>query len=366
MKGVLVPLWLSLLLVWATIGQAQDPTVPANNEPLVVATYECPPFVIREPDGQWSGLSILLWEAVAAELIQPFEYRELPLEDLLEAAANRVVDVGVACVSITPEREEFVDFSHSIYETHMAIAVAESSIWTTIGNLLTDRETLFWMGMLVLVASLVGGVFYLLEHRINPKLYSRKTVAGKIVEGFILGLLFITRGPVNYYEFQTLAGRVLTVMLAVATTLFVASFTAILASAFTLDRLKSNITGPADLKGNRVGVKAAATSERYLDRMGIGYRTYDTVSEMLDALEAGTLDAVVADDPVLRYEIRSGKTGGRYTRLTVLPYQFERQNYALVLNEDPEFLEGVDRALLEVRDSDVWDEYVGRYLGTSQ
>jgi polar amino acid transport system substrate-binding protein len=248
----------------------------------------------------------------------------------------------------------------------MAIAVAEEPIWSTIGNLLTDRDTLFWLGVLMLVASLVGGVYYLLEHRINPKLYSRKTTLGRMVEGFILGLLFITRGPVNYYEFQTLAGRVLTVMLAVATTLFVASFTAILASAFTLDRLRSNITGPSDLNGVRVGVKAAATSERYLDRLGIGYRTYETVPEMLDALEAGRLDAVVADDPVLRYEIRSGATEGRYTDLTVLPYQFERQNYALVLSEDPEFLEDVDRALLQVRDSDQWDENVGRYLGTLQ
>ena len=51
------------------------------------------------------------------------------------------------------------------------------------------------------------------------------------MEGFILGLLFITRGPVNYYEFQTLTGRVLTVLLAVFTTLFVASITAILASS---------------------------------------------------------------------------------------------------------------------------------------
>jgi polar amino acid transport system substrate-binding protein len=285
---------------------------------------------------------------------------------MLAAAEAGRIDIGVSCVSITAEREARVDFSHSFYETHLAIAVRDQSLWARIGNFVTDSETLYWLGVLVVLASLVGGIFYLLEHRINPKLYSRESRSGRLVEGFILGLLFITRGPVNYYEFQTLAGRVLTVLLAVATTIFVASFTAILASAFTLERLRSNITGPADLSGLRVGVKGTATSQRYLDRLGVGYRTYATVPAMLDALDAGGLDAVVADDPVLRYEIRRGEQAGTYADLTVLPYQFERQNYGLVLSEDPAFHEDVDRALLQVRDSEFWTERLGRYLGTSR
>ena len=117
----------------------------------------------------------------------------------------------------------------------------------------------------------------------------------------------------------------MTVLLAIATTVFVASFTAALASAFTLDRLRSDITGPADLSGLNVGVKTASTSGEYLDRLGIGYRTFETVTELLQELESGNLDAVVADDPVLRFEIKAGKEWGHFETLNVLPYQFERQ-----------------------------------------
>jgi polar amino acid transport system substrate-binding protein len=356
-----------LALAAATSASAQGAPEGAGEEAaaLRVATYECPPFAYRDEAGGWGGLGIELWEEVADRLDLSFAFEELQLADMLSAAEAGRIDIGVSCVSITTEREERVDFSHAIYQTHLAIAVRENSVWRAIANVLTDRETLYILGIVVAVASVVGGIYYLLEHRINPKLYSRKTLAGKLVEGFVLGLLFITRGPFNYYEFQTLTGRVMTVLLAVATTIFVASFTAVLASAFTVDRLRSDVTGPADLPGLAVGVKADATSGRYLDGLGIGYAAFDTVREMLDALEAGTLDAVVADDPVLRYEIKLGQEAGRYEPLTVLPYQFERQSYGLVMREDPEFLEEMDRTLLAVREGDVWAERVGRYLGVA-
>ena len=357
--------FLTALLLLASPSTAQDAVTPTNSEPLRVATYECPPFAIREGEG-WTGLGIIFWEQMAQRLERSFTYVEMPLDDLLNAAEQGQIDIGVSCISITQEREERVDFSHALYETHLAIAVKEGSIWITIGNFMTDPETLFWLGVLFLTAGLVGGVFYLLENRINPKLYTRQTTSGKMVEAFVMGLLFITRGPFNYYEFKTLSGRVLTVLLAVTTTLFVASFTAILASTFTMERLRSNITGPNDLTGLRVGVKSATTAEPALDTLGVGYTTFETVPEMLDALSRGQLDAVVADDPVLRYQIRNGSDEGRYRDLIVLPYQFNRQNYGLVLSEDLTILEDLDRAALAVKASGVWAERIGRYLGMTR
>ena len=286
---------------------AQSPAPGA----LTVATYECPPFVMRDAAGAYDGIAIHLLEEVAADLGLDYRLVESSLPQLLEDATTGQIDAGISCVSITADREARMDFSHSFYETHLAIAVKEAGLLSILRNFVTNRETLFWLGIVLLLASVVGGLFYALEHRINPKLYSRKTRSGRIIEGFILGLLFITRGPVNYYEFQTLTGRVLTVLLAVGTTLFIASFTAVLASAFTIDRLRSNITGPADLARVQVAVKEGSTAGVYLDTLGIGYRAVPTVPEMLGLLAAGQVDAVVADDPVLRYLIKQSQERGR-------------------------------------------------------
>lgn len=87
---------------------------------------------------------------------------------------------------------------------------------------------------------------------------------------------------------------------------------------------------------------------------------------MLDELVQGRLDAVVADDPVLRYEIKSGIETGQHRDLFVLPNQFNRQNYGLVLSENLTILEEVDRAALAVKASGVWAERIGRYLGMTR
>ena len=354
------------LLVALAVALALSPTSAAGEaQPLTVGIYDCPPFAIRGEAGDFTGLSVFLWEKIAVALGRDFEIVERDLQALLEATGAGEIDVGVSCLSITPQREQQVDFSHSFYETHLAIAVRHPEPLQAVMAALTNRDVLLVIGGVLAAASLVGGIYYMLEHRLNPKLYSRETRAGRIVEGFILGLLFITKGPVNYYEFKTLAGRVLTVLLAVATTVFIASFTAIMASAFTVDRLRSDIRGPNDLSRVSVGVKEATTSEAFLLDRAIPRRGFVETADALQARAQGEIDAVVGDDPVLRYEIRQGRKAGRFERIEVLPHQFERQNYGLVLPDNSPLVEAVNRALLDTRESPQWRRALELYLGVA-
>jgi hypothetical protein len=45
----------------------------------------------------------------------------------------------------------------------------------------------------------------------------------KMTEAFLLGLLFVTKGPFQYFHLKTLTGRVLTVFMAIVSTLVIAS-----------------------------------------------------------------------------------------------------------------------------------------------
>jgi polar amino acid transport system substrate-binding protein len=357
-----------LLVCAASAATAQTPATgapqtPDIGTPLRIGIYECPPFVIREDDGAFSGVSIHLWQGIAEQLALAFQYVESDLPGLLDGVASGEFDAAISCVSITPEREEFIDFSHSFYETHLSIAVREQGIGERLAGFLGNRQALIILGAVFGLAGLVGGLFYLIERGSNKKLYSRPTLAGRMTEAFIMGLLFITRGPVNYYEFHTLAGRVLTVLLAVFTTLFLASFTAILASSFTIDRLNSRIGGPEDLESVTVGAKASSTSSAYLEARGIVYRAFDDHDAILAALESGLIDAAVGDDPILKYEIRQGQENGRFKALTVLPHVFDKQNYGILLPEGSQFVEDVNRRLLRVRDEDGWARLIAQLFG---
>ena len=83
----------------------------------------------------------------------------------------------------------------------------------------------------------------------------------------------------------------------------IASITALLASAFTLDQMHSEITGPQDLSKIKVGVIEASTSFEYLQEQGINSRTFSDRQELLTTLDNGQVDAVVGDDVVLKYNI---------------------------------------------------------------
>ena len=219
------------------------------------------------------------------------------------------------------------------------------------------------MGIIVGVAALIGGILYLLEHNINDTLYSMKNKGGKIMEAFIAGLLFVTSGPIRYYQFKTLTARILTAFLAVGSTIMIASITALLASAFTINQMSSEIKGPQDLAKVRVGAMEASTSFEYLQEKGINSRTFSNREELLAALDDGRLDAVVSDDAILRYKIKEAQAKGRYESLSVLPFVFEKQNYAFALPDESPHMEKFNQALLSARDSPEWSVELVKYIG---
>lgn len=174
--------------------------------------------------------------------------------------------------------------------------------------------------------------------------------------------MFITKGPFNYYEFKTLTGRVITVLLAVFTTLFIASITAVLASSFTLGLIDSDIKSPNDLDNVITGAKQSSTSSNFLTNHSITHKTYPTVAAMLIALDKGEINAVVDDDAILRYQIKIAKSQGDYQQLHVLPYQFEKQNYGIVLGENSPYDEEINRVLLQFRKSNQWKKALTEYF----
>ena len=213
------------------------------------------------------------------------------------------------------------------------------------------------------VAALLGILFYLLENRDNPKLYTTTFGKGRGVEAFIVGLLFATRGPINYYEFRSLTARVIAALLAVGSTFLIAGITAVLASAFTLESLRSQVTGLQDLKNVRVGALDGSTSSLFLRKNGIIHQSMPDLETLIVSLDRGSLDAIVSDEAFLRYEIKNGQQRGLYKALAVLPYELESQNYGFALDKNSELQEMVNRALLTVRETPEWKSRVAEYLG---
>lgn len=333
---------------------------------LNVAVAECPPFVIFE-DGQYSGLAIYLWEQVGREMGLEWTYTEYQLGGLLEVIKStqhaELPDVGISCTSVTAEREELIDFSHSFHETYTAIAVRETTLWSAVTGFFASPRVLKTILIILGIAALIGAVFYLLEHRINKKLFSTTTGFGRVLEPVIIGLMFLTNGPIRFYRFKTLSARVLSTVLTLSSTFFIASITAVLASSFTLNAMQTDVRTLDDLRSLHVGALTASTSSAFLSANGIKHQTRPDLDTLVRDLDAGELDAIVSDAAFLQYRINRGKQQGKFKSLTVLPYELESQNYAFILVEESPLREGINRALLTVRMEPEWRDKQLEYLG---
>jgi polar amino acid transport system substrate-binding protein len=359
---------LVLLVATLTIASAAFPS--GNNEEksarLTVAVAECPPFVIFE-NGQYSGLAVFLWERVGNELGLSWDYTEYQLGSLLETITSKdpaeLPDVGVSCTSVTAEREEMIDFSHSFNETYTAIAVRQTTLWSAVTGFFASPQVLKAIFIVLGIAVLIGVIFYLLEHRINKKLFSSDSIVGRILETTIIGLMFVTSGPIRFYRFKTLTARALATVLTLSSTLLIAAVTAVLASSFTLNAMQTEVRTLDDLRSLQVGALSASTSSALLSSNGIVHQTRPDLDSLVRELDNGELDAIVSDAAFLRYRINKGKQLGQFKSLSVLPYELEAQNYAFILAEDSPLRERINRALLSVRAQRDWRQKMAEYLG---
>jgi polar amino acid transport system substrate-binding protein len=334
--------------------------------PLTVAVAECPPFVIFD-NGRYSGLAIFLWERVGSELGLSWNYAEYSLAGLLETTTREdrtgVPDVGVSCTSVTSEREKLIDFSHSFNETYTAIAVRQTTLWSAVTGFLASPQVLKAILIVLGIAVLIGAVFYLLEHRTNKKLFSSNSILGRIIEPTIIGLMFVSNGPIRFYRFKTLTARVLATILTLSSTFLIAAITAVLASSFTLSAMKTDVRTLDDLRNLQVGALSASTSSAFLSSNGIKHQTRANLDDLVIDLDDGKLDAIVSDAAFLQYRINLGKQQGQFKSLTVLPYELAAQNYAFILAEDSPLRESINRALLSARTQREWREKLAEHLG---
>lgn len=364
-RFLLIPILL-IACLYATIGRAWAQADENPGAPLTVGLAECPPFVMLE-GAQPYGLGVYLWEKVGTELGLDWKYTEFTLGELLHAIRSAdgagLPDVSISCTSVTAEREKYIDFSHSFHETYTAIAVRQTTLWEAIKGFFAHPRVFKALFVVLGLAVVIGLVFFLLEHRSNKKLFSHPTVLGRILEPLIIGLMFVSNGPIRYYRFKTLTARSLATILTLSSTFLIAAVTAILASSFTLDAMQTGVRSIEDLRNMQVGSLEASTSSALLDFHGIVHEVRPDLQSLVNDLDEGKLEAIVSDAAFLKFEINYGKRRGKFKALTVLPYKLEAQNYAFVLAENSALREPINRTLLSIRIREDWHDKIKHFLG---
>ena len=349
----IVALTMSLLAFVAAPATCQS----GQPRDLTIATKITPPFVVRDGD-RYTGLSMDLWQMLAAELDVRAKFVEMDLNGMLAAAESGEVDLALAAVTITSEREDRMDFSHPFLSSGLGIATRGQDrglVGTLLSNLFSI-ELLQALGALVFVLGISGVAMWLVERRANPEQFGGKGLSGP-GQGFWFSAVTMTTVGYGDKAPVTVPGRMIALVWMFASIVIISGYTASIASALTVDQLQSVVRGPEDLGKVRVGTLRGSAATTWLDEQGVRYTGFANVADAMQALERGDLEAVVYDAPILK-SLALGSD-----QLVVLPNQLRVEQYAIAMPRGSDLRKPLNRALIKVLQSEEWREARRRYLG---
>jgi ABC-type amino acid transport substrate-binding protein len=340
-----------------------QPSEAAQTEPaLRIGISPFSPFVIKTED-QPIGYSIDAWEALARELDINYEFVMCDgVADKLDRLKQGQIDIAIGGITITEEREQVFDFSHTVFHTGLDILIPnimEVSVLGFFTSLVTGKKMVFIGGLLIMIF-IAGHIIWLVERTSEKK---QTTFKHNYFPGVFEGMYWalITASTIGYGDKvpKRWVGRILAAVLILIFLPLFGYFIAELSSDLTIQQLQSNINGPNDLWGKQVAVVEGTTSEDYMRKMHVYISAYKKVEDAVQALELDLVDAVVYDAPNLLYYAK----GEGKDKFTVVGKIFEPQDYGIAVPQGSPLREKINRALLTLLESDELEGIQQKWFG---
>jgi polar amino acid transport system substrate-binding protein len=336
----------------------------ASSGPAIAQTATTSPTVLRvgvltgsqpcsdQQSGHWQGLAVELWSRLARREGLPYvlSSRSTPAA-LLAAVENSTLDVGVGCLTITPERVNAVRFSLPFQE--MGLGVMEERTQLEAGEAvirsLMSRDLLQLLATYLASIALVSSLLWQCEEHGSSaeqrKLGQRRTFA-KVFQILATGagtntIASTTRGQ-GLVLFSYLI-RIVTASLLVTT---------ITVKVVQQQPGLASLTKLADLAGRRVAARPGSVSEQVLRQINArnhGSRPPIRIVPLPEVIDAPTLlleqrvDAVLAEDQQLRFALQAQRD--RRLAITLQGLQPESQAFALAPDLNPTMVARINLGL---------------------
>ena len=355
-----------LAITLASVVYARSPEpggrTSQEEQPLRVVTKEIEPFVLKEGD-RLTGFSMDLWKEIALLTGQPFEIIEVEsVGELLDAVEQGQADIGIAAISITAEREEVLDFSHSYYRSGLQVMTATGTrprLPTVLANVLSSRLVPV-LGVMVLFIVIAGHLVWLSERRGNPD-FPKEYLPG-VWAGIWWASVTVTTVGYGDLKVRHVLGRLLGIAWMFFGLFLLASFTAAVTAELTVAQFTSTVQGVDDLRRHRVGTVEGTTSAEYLAEQRVRYIGVADIESAYAMLDRGAIDAIVYDEPVLAHYASTAGAG----QVSFVGAPFKEEDYGIALPPDSPYEEAINQALLELMENGTYDELQRTWFGVEE
>ena len=357
-----MPIRLFRFILFLLLTAIAQPAV-AETHAVTVAVRVLPPFVVQQ-NGQLSGFSIDLWNAIAAKRHWTTHFDVvLDVDAQLAAVSAKTDDVAVGAVSITADRDVRYDFSQPILSGGLQIltrtqkAGPEATAFDSLMHLLFSPSVLVWLGIAVGLTIVPAHIVWFLERRHPEGMLGSKSYFPGIFQAFFWGMGTLATQADSMPRHW--GSRIVAVLWMFTSVVFVAFYTATLTASLTVQQFRSAINGPDDLPGKAVATVAGTTSADYLRDSGVKATAYPDIDTAVKALTDKKVDAVIYDAPVLQYIANADGTG----TIGVVGPVFHAGDYGYAFANGSALRKDVDATLLGLRESGDYDTLSAKWFG---
>ncbi len=339
---------------------SQEATYSDANRITVGVLVE-PPFVIKDTDGSFYGLSIDLWHFLEAKLDIKFEFREYQDQwSVLRALNYKEVDICINPFHVSGTRLNIFEVSQPFFISSLGIAVRKTSSnpYETIIRSIFSYEFMKVVVVLLSIILVVGTIVWAFERHYNKEHFN------KGLNGIGDGIWWatVTMTTVGYGDKtpKTIAGRLISIFWMFAAMIVLSSITASMTSKINYDPLSMEIESPEDLKNiDRIGTISYSSSEDYLVSHKIRpHKTYDNVLKGLKELAEDKIDVFVYDKSVMQYMLNEHNLK---EELRILPITFNTQYRSFLMPKKSPLLEKINPELVDKISIPSWQKVLEKY-----
>ena len=331
-----------------------------SKDTLMVGYNNSAPFIFEE-NGKIQGPIFWLWENIADQNDFYVNYQEIPADRIIEDLSNGKVDLMLYPMTITSQRAEKIDFSPPFYLAYSGVVANQFSTWEKAVIFLNSFLSLDFFKALIglsLIILIFGLLTWLFERKYNQEEF------GKGIHGLWSGFWWsaVTMTTVGYGDKspRTAGGRVVALIWMFTAVIIISGFTASITSSLTVTELETDMSTIDSFKNKRLAtVENSGTLDWLNDNFFNNQHLFSTKEELIPALRAEKVDAIVYDLPLLNEMMKTDTLN----EFNVLPVRFNPQYYAIGMNPSvsDSLQKVINTSLLENTERLEWDVVLAEY-----
>jgi ABC-type amino acid transport substrate-binding protein len=354
--SLLIVLFLGVRLLKAQTGKdlSREP-----QKKLVVGVLHDPPYIMQKEDGEWTGINVDIWKAVAQDLNVGYEFKEMNFQELIEALQNNRIDISIEAFFVLAERQKLIDYSFAFGNTRFAVATPREKLdhpWWMAVKIFFSWGTLKVLGFLGLLLGGLGFLFWLIERKANLDHFG-----GGFLNGIGSGIYWVgstlASGVCFGITLKSLAARILGLVWMLACTIALSALIASLTSTLFTVRAMTPVIDDEALRRMRLGGVVGSAESMTLENLGGKYILYQDEEKALQAMLRGEVDGFIYDEITLHWY----KDNGYADKMSIYPTLFKRYAFAFGFPRDSPLRRKVDYAILTLRDKPDWGFLLKRY-----